>query len=127
MTEPVAEEVGLVPYGIGPTTLDLVTDQIGGSLGSISSDLADLHVATVNEFVRGLPCADQVDGDVDGAAWPARLTLGATLLAARLLRRRNSPDGISALGDQGVVYVSRNDPDVAQLLNLGTHRKPALA
>lgn len=49
--------------------------------------------------------------------------LGALMLAARLFRRRNSPSGVESLGDLGPVYVSRNDPDVAQLIGLGTHRR----
>jgi hypothetical protein len=48
-----------------------------------------------------------------GWAWPADLVQGGTLLAARLFTRRNSPDGVSNMNDLGVVYVQRNDSDIA--------------
>ena len=44
--------------------------------------------------------------------------LGATMLAARLHRRRNSPGGIESFVADGAVYVSRQDPDVAVLLRM---------
>ena len=56
--------------------------------------------------------------------WPADLRLGAIMLAARMYRRRNSPAGVEALGELGPVYVSRNDPDLAQLLKLGRYATP---
>lgn len=60
----------------------------------------------------------------DGAEWSANLKLGATMLAARIFRRRNSPAGVESLGELGPVYVSRNDPDLAQLLRLGRYAEP---
>jgi len=60
----------------------------------------------------------------DGWEWPADLVTGATLLASRLYSRRNSPDGVNEVGDVGAVYVSRNDPDVAMMLGLGSHTPP---
>ena len=52
------------------------------------------------------------------AGWTERSWLGATMLAARLIRRRNSPAGIDAFTEAGVAYVQRTDPDVASLLRL---------
>jgi hypothetical protein len=62
----------------------------------------------------------------DGAAsWDvddvADIVLGANMLVSRLWQRRNSPLGFEAIADQGAVYVSRNDPDVAMLLGLGPY------
>jgi hypothetical protein len=55
---------------------------------------------------------------------PARLERGAVQLAARLWRRRNSPEGVAALGADGAVYVQRTDPDVAMLLGMGSMYAP---
>lgn len=49
---------------------------------------------------------------------------GAVMLAARLYRRRNSPDGVQTNGQEGTVYVMRTDPDVAMLLELGPYKRP---
>lgn len=56
--------------------------------------------------------------------WPSNLQLGATMLAGRIYRRRNSPAGVESLGELGPVYVSRNDPDLAQLLKIGRYAEP---
>lgn len=74
----------------------------------------DETVAAVNALVRGL----QVALVVNGESWPANVTRGANMLAARLYRRRNSPTGVEAVSDVGPVYVRRNDPDIATLLKL---------
>lgn len=71
-------------------------------------------VAATVAFVDGLPVV--VD---NGGAWDDGVLLGATMVAARLYRRRNSPNGLESFGqDGGVTYVSRFDPDVARLLRL---------
>lgn len=53
---------------------------------------------------------------------------GATMLAARVYRRRNSPNGVEDYGGelQGAIYTRRTDPDVAQLLELGHYERPAV-
>ena len=50
--------------------------------------------------------------------------LAATMLAARLYRRRNSPDGVQAMTDAGAWYVARTDPDVARLLRIDQYISP---
>lgn len=79
-------------------------------------------VAAVDVVVRATRYAQTIDGD----EWPAPITLGSTMLAGRLVRRRNSPDGVQALTDVGAVYVSRNDPDIAVLLQLGRNARPVV-
>lgn len=92
------------------------------------SDETDVTEATeateaVNAAVRSWPCGtSSLKGD-EVEAWPADTVLGATMLAARVFRRRNSPLGVEAIGD-GPVYVRRNDPDVAMLLRLGDNLTP---
>lgn len=80
-------------------------------------------VEPVDIMVRRLPIADTARGL---EAWPADIAYGATMLGARLHRRRNSPEGVAAFSDQGPVYVQRNDPDIAQLLQLGDWARPAV-
>lgn len=83
-------------------------------------------VAAVNAFVRGLPVAQRYDADPALPAWPGTIELGATMLAARLYRRRNTPGGVEVATGLGFAYVRRTDPDVAQLLELGDYAAPAV-
>lgn len=78
-------------------------------------------VAAVNARVRTWPCCQDSSG---AEAFTANVTEGATMLAGRLFRRRESPAGVAAFGEMGPVYVMRNDPDVAMLLNLGSWARP---
>lgn len=97
---------------------DVVKDwlRIGGT--GDDADLTDICEA-VDEFVRGLESvariADTLTGD---GVWPGRYRLGAKMLAGRLLRRRNSPEGVATFVGEGAAYVRRTDPDVASLLRL---------
>lgn len=89
-------------------------------------DALDDIVAAVNAVVRGLPVVRRLDATAEPFTWPANVTHGANMLAGRLFRRRNSPTGIEAFGANGPVYVNRNDPDVAMMLELGDHAKPSV-
>lgn len=55
------------------------------------------------------------------AGWAAHHHLGATMLAARLYRRKDSPGGMADFGMEGATYVSGNWPDVAMLLGIGNY------
>jgi hypothetical protein len=55
------------------------------------------------------------------AGWAAHQHFGATMLAARLYRRKDSPGGLADFGTEGAAYVSGNWPDVAMLLGLGNY------
>lgn len=125
------ELVGLPPGG--PTTVPLVKAQLDIREDDTRSDARlDGIVEAVNSLVRTWRVStaavddDTVDDVVDEPAWPQRIVYGATLLAARYFRRKNSPAGVEAMGQQGAVYVMRTDPDVAQLLGLGTHSPPTV-
>lgn len=100
-------------------TIDAVRDQLG--LADSSTAAAELApvVAAVDALVRSYN-----DAPDDGEDWPANLKLGAVMLAARMYRRRNSPAGVESMGELGPVYVSRNDPDLAQLLKIGRYAAP---
>ena len=78
-----------------------------------------LSVNAANKLVDRYLTYDEVTIDPNGQ-------LAATMLAARLYRRRMSPEGtIGSLTDGSVAYIARTDPDVAQLLGIGPWMKPA--
>lgn len=58
-------------------------------------------------------------------ALPAEVTQATLILAARLFKRRNSPEGVAGFGDLGVVRVTSQDADVARLL--APYTKPGMA
>lgn len=85
-----------------------------------------VHAATVApavfEWVDSLPSIRRTAADP--AVWTKGTELGAVMLAARLVRRRNSPNGIEAFTADATAYVSREDPDVSRMLRLGPHKPP---
>jgi len=121
MADPL-ELVGL-PAG-GPTSLALVKVQLSIAVDDVrNDDQLESLVDGVNGSVRGWAVSEPV---VDQAEWPDRIVMGATMLVARLFRRKNSPAGVEAFGSQGAVYVMRNDPDIAMMLRLGSWQGPAV-
>lgn len=114
----------------GPATVPAVKTHLGIQDTTDDAALAGF-VDAVNSLLRGdsipgatpWPCVYGVTADT---GWPDSVTVGAVLLAARLFSRRNSPSGVAAFGDLGPVYVSRNDPDVALLLGVGTYAPPVV-
>lgn len=71
--------------------------------------------------------ANGLAGRYAGGVDPASLQLGLTMLAARLYRRRLSPEGTHVLsGDAGQVALSvaRTDPDIARLLRIDGYTIP---
>lgn len=79
----------------------------------------DLAVAAVNSFMRRIATPAGELG-----TWGDDQKLGATMLAARVYRRRNSPAGVETIGDMGPTYVSRYDPDLEMLLGFGQWQTP---
>jgi hypothetical protein len=55
----------------------------------------------------------------------AEVYQAAVMLAARLVRRRNSPGGIESFGES-VTYVSRYDPEIARALHTGFYALPGV-
>jgi hypothetical protein len=86
-------------------------------------------------------CAAAVEPQVQRArpdGWPAVQPLtapvytpdaetyqAAVMLAARLVRRRNSPGGVETFGES-VTYVSRYDPEIARALRTGLWALPGV-
>lgn len=85
-------------------------------------------VDAVNAFVERLPDIprDAPSAEGEPGPWAPDTKLAATMLAARLHRRRNSPNGVEALTEGGASYVSRYDPDVARILRIDGHKRPAV-
>lgn len=110
----------------GPVTLATVKAELQYTSTDAPRDARlQLRVDAVNAFVRSLPVAsDSLTYGTPPPAWPSYVTLGGTMLATRLWRRKDSPSGVETFTDQGAVYVSRNDPDVAQLLRIGSYTAP---
>lgn len=109
----------------GPATLPDVKAYVSilSPADTIDDNRLTRIVAAVNDLVRDLPIADDADG-LDN--WPARVVEGATMLAGRIWRRKDSPSGVDSFGAFGPVYVQRNDPDVAQLLRMGQYARPTV-
>lgn len=109
----------------GPTTTGKVKALL--KIGDAVDDayIGDV-VAAVNDLVESLPVAQALNTDPAPADWTGapRIMQGATMLAARLFERRNSPNGVAAFGDGATAYVQRNDPDVAILLRIGPYSPP---
>lgn len=86
-----------------------------------------LTVAAVNSLVPTFAkVVPQAAPDGLSSSWRNEHRLGALMLAARLYRRRNSPEGVASFTAEGAVYVQRNDPDVAMLLGLGAYAPPVV-
>jgi hypothetical protein len=104
----------------GPTTPEKVATwlQLGGD-SSAAAGKVEETVLSVNDLLR-----DFLTAPADGQPWRWRYTQGATMLAGRLFRRRNSALGVAAFQAEGAAYVQRNDPDIAMQLGIGAYTPP---
>lgn len=91
--------------------------------GQLSLDAAD---DTVLE--RLAPTVAAVNAFVTRAASTSteERALGATMLAARVWRRRQTPEGVATFTDTGMIGVARSDPEVWMLLGLGSWAPPVV-
>ena len=83
----------------------------------------DCIAATEPEVCRARP-----DAWDDAGSTPADFPdayRGGVMLAARLVRRRNSPAGIESFGES-VTYVAAYDPDLDRFLRRGRYRLPGV-
>lgn len=115
----------------GPSTRDKVKVLLGVADADVSQDdLIDDYVAASNALVRSLPVTDKANTDPAPADWSAvelaGIVLGADQLAARLYRRKDSAEGVAQVGSSDPVYVLRDDPDIAQLLEVGAYERPSV-
>lgn len=116
-------EVADLPEG-GPVTLAALKTRLGIDEGDHTEDgRLTTVILAVNDEIRTWPVAARSSGLDE---WKTSTVHGATLLAARIDARRNTPDGVAGFSDGAPIYVQRNDPDVAMLLGLGAWSKPAV-
>lgn len=101
---------------VGPTTAERVGLYLRIDPGS--DGLADTIAAVSALLTRS------IDPEGEAGAWSDAQAHGATMLAARVYRRRNSPAGIESLGEMGPTYVSRYDPDLDMMLGFGRWQSP---
>lgn len=80
-------------------------------------------VEAVNTYITSLNRADHLDPEGDPTA---AAQLAATMLAARLHRRRNSPFGTEAIDGTVASYIARYDPDIGRLLGLDSFAPPGV-
>jgi hypothetical protein len=108
----------------GPATLAEVADWLDQSDGEDAPTprrQLGFVVSATNVWVRRLHPGTVADGVT---SWDVDVELGATMLAGRLWRRRDSPAGVETFAGDGAVYVQRTDPDVAMLLQIGAYAPP---
>lgn len=133
-TFPVAGRTFAAPYGTAVRVDDIASATgllvEGGSAGAYAS-LGTFYPGPDNATVYGQPItyvmADPgfysgITGVRITARWgwpavPDEVALATQLLAARLYRRKDSPQGVLTSGDWGSVRVSRVDPDVESLIS----------
>jgi len=106
-----------------PATTESVLAHLGLSQVRPADDLAlSQAITAANDLVTVLrPDLTAVE------PWAARADEAATLYAARLYGRRGSITGIAAFAEAGVALLPRTDPDVAQLLELGSYQRSVIA
>lgn len=56
---------------------------------------------------------------------PADVVMATLLMASRLFKRKDSPEGVSGFGEFGAVRVPTNDPDIERLL--APYTRPGIA
>ena len=104
---------------------EITTEQVRDWMGIDRITGDDPHLArvvpAVNAYINRLPSIDRTS---DGS-WAATTRLGAIMLAGRWFRRKNSPDGISSIGEV-TTYISRWDSDIARLLNIDSFTAPVV-
>lgn len=111
MTEPLEPTEVLAPSG------PALPGRVAAWLSKSEADQEVVDTtAAVNAMVRRW-----VTVPPDGEAWPADVVQGAVMLAGRTYRRKASPAGVETFGAEGAAYVSRTDPDVAMLLQIGAY------
>jgi hypothetical protein len=74
----------------------------------------------------GRDARGRITAAVAGGFYPdPEVYQAAVMLAARLVRRRNSPGGVETFGES-VTYVSRMDPEIARALHTGPYALPGV-
>lgn len=118
---------------IGSITGLLVEIGSGGVFSTLAA--ANYEATPTNALVRGEPITSFYDLNYSGIWWaggvsprvrvtahwgwpevPDEISQATLILAARLFRRKGSPEGVAGFNDLGVVRLGRTDPDVSMLI-----------
>jgi hypothetical protein len=79
-----------------------------GTVSNVSNVNLERSLTAATAWVRERVKAELFDDDETQEA--------IVLLASRLYKRRNSPEGVAGWGDLGVIRIVASDPDIALLL-----------
>lgn len=91
--------------------IDADLDALRSSLGTVSNEANTLlrrALNTAKSWVAERVTASEYD--------TPEVQEAIILLAARLYKRRQSPEGVAGWGDLGVVRIITSDPDISRLL-----------
>jgi hypothetical protein len=91
--------------------MPLTAADVAAFMGITSSDAGlvttvDQATAATNALIAGRCVPDLPD------PWPEEVFYAALMQAARLVKRRASPEGVAGMGDFGPVRISVMDPDI---------------
>ncbi|MEV3852739.1 hypothetical protein AB0J38_00175 [Streptomyces sp. NPDC050095] len=113
---------------MGTVTPAQVCDHMGMDPARLTEqDTRHLSVccSAVDVMVPGtVPRVRLIEQAAPGSEWPPDVQLAATMQAARLFARRNSPTGVASYGETSA-FVARFDPDLEQLLHVGKWAPPS--
>ncbi|MET0996218.1 MAG: head-tail connector protein [Mycobacterium sp.] len=113
-------------YPVGWLQLDDVKRQL--AIDNVDTDDDVLIQACIDaaepEVCRARPDAWTEDPPSTPADYPDAYR-GGVMLAARLVRRRNSPAGIESFGES-ITYVAAYDPDLDRFMRRGRYRLPGV-
>jgi hypothetical protein len=92
---------------VSKADLDALRASIG-TVSNVSNTLLERALTAATSWVRERVMADRFDDDETQEA--------IVLLANRLYKRRQSPEGVSGWGELGVIRILARDPDIEALL-----------
>lgn len=103
-----------------PTLADLKAD-VRATDDDRDDDALGVRLAAAIAYVEDVHASDPEFLESD------RARLGCLMLAVRLYRRRDTPDGLLMAGELGAVRVGTGDPDIDRMLKIGRYRRSVIA
>jgi hypothetical protein len=124
MTLPTPTPPVFVPLWLAPSDVSDWLTQNGGATGPELARVTRVAAAVEPQVQQARPdrwVYSTEDPPVATYVPDAEVYQAAVQLAARVVRRRNSPGGLESMSES-VVYVSRWDPDIQRALRQGPYR-----
>lgn len=106
---------------------EFTTNEAAGQWLQLTGDLTGDAVLTSCVKAANSVTARYVGDDLSDQTVPTLddAKQAATMLAARLYRRRNSPEGIQGITPEGIaIGIVRSDADIARLLRIDAYTVP---